>query len=100
LVCASAKALDQRITKANGGKPLAAREKTVQAREKAVAEREAEAAALLAKAPVCITTRCQRRPLFGGSKRVKLGDIRRYPSRLVFGEQLGCRSPAGLLLKI
>jgi hypothetical protein len=30
----------------------------------------------------------------------QLGDIGGDPPRLVFGEQIGCRSPAGLLLEI
>jgi hypothetical protein len=35
-----------------------------------------------------------------GQKFGQLCDIGRNPSRLVFGEQLGCRSPARLILKI
>jgi hypothetical protein len=30
----------------------------------------------------------------------QLGDIRRNPPRLIFGEQLGCRSPARLIFEI
>jgi hypothetical protein len=35
-----------------------------------------------------------------GSSSGSLADIRRNPPRLVFGEQLGRRSPAGILLEI
>jgi len=38
--------------------------------------------------------------LYGSALTGQLGDIRRDPSRFVAGEQLGRRSPAGLLLEI
>jgi hypothetical protein len=39
----------------------------------------------------------EKRPVFFAKQVWQLRDIRRDPPRLVFAEQLGSRSPAGLL---